>query len=150
MRVWGAFPSGARTRKGQKAQRLRDLDLCLTNHARISHAYSLFCMRGTRSLTAQALHVIVAPGGACHTAPDWDLRSGIVRHFNISVLVGDNTNKGVSVHIPFKKLKSDKLLSAITYVQTDEVKRNVAKIAEQIRNENGLENAVSEIEKYFS
>ncbi|MFI5139977.1 MAG: glycosyltransferase [Sphingobacteriales bacterium] len=55
----------------------------------------------------------------------------------------------LGVHIPVKKLNSGKLLSAITYVQTDGVKRNVAKIAEQIRNENGLENAVSEIEKCF-
>jgi len=56
----------------------------------------------------------------------------------------------LGVHIPVKKLNSDKLLSALTYVQTEEVKRNVTKIGQQIINENGLENAINEIEKYFN
>jgi sterol 3beta-glucosyltransferase len=56
----------------------------------------------------------------------------------------------LGVHIPVKMLNSGKLLSALAYVQTDEVKRNIAKIGQQIRNENGLENAVNEIEIYFS
>jgi sterol 3beta-glucosyltransferase len=56
----------------------------------------------------------------------------------------------LGVHIPVKKLNSGKLLAALKYVQTDEVKRNVIKIGQQIINENGLENAVNEIEKYFN
>lgn len=55
----------------------------------------------------------------------------------------------LGVHIPVKKLTSARLLSALTNVQTSEVKKNVIKIGQQIRNENGLENAVREIEKYF-
>ncbi|MBS1525952.1 MAG: glycosyltransferase family 1 protein [Bacteroidetes bacterium] len=58
--------------------------------------------------------------------------------------------KQLGVHIPVKKLNSVKLLAALKYVQGDEVKGNVVKIGEQIRSENGLENAVSEIEKYFN
>ena len=56
----------------------------------------------------------------------------------------------LGVHIPLKKLNSAKLLSALACVLTDEVKRNVAKIGRQIKNENGLENAVREIEAYFN
>lgn len=55
----------------------------------------------------------------------------------------------LGVHIPIKKINSGKLLSALAYVETDEVKRNVAIIGQQIRDENGLENAVNEIEEYF-
>jgi sterol 3beta-glucosyltransferase len=56
----------------------------------------------------------------------------------------------IGAHIPVKKLTADKLITAITKVQTEEVKKNVAVIGEQIRNENGLENAIREIENYFS
>jgi len=55
----------------------------------------------------------------------------------------------LGVHIPVKKLSSDKLLAAIAYVQTEKVKRNVAVVGQQIREENGVENAVREIEAYF-
>jgi len=56
----------------------------------------------------------------------------------------------LGAHIPVKKLTSVGLLSAITYAQTEEVKRNVATMGQQIINENGLENAINEIEKYFN
>ncbi len=55
----------------------------------------------------------------------------------------------LGVHIPVKKLSSEKLLAAITYVQTDELKKNVATIGQRVREENGVENAIREIEKYF-
>ncbi|TWJ03341.1 sterol 3beta-glucosyltransferase [Mucilaginibacter frigoritolerans] len=55
----------------------------------------------------------------------------------------------IGVHIPVKKLTAEKLISALTKVQTTEVKNNAAAIGHQIRNENGLENAVNEIEKFF-
>jgi sterol 3beta-glucosyltransferase len=54
------------------------------------------------------------------------------------------------VHIPVKKLNADKLISALTKIQTSEVKNNAAAIGRQIRNEKGLENAVNEIEKFFN
>lgn len=56
----------------------------------------------------------------------------------------------MGVHIPIKKLNADKLMSALTKVQTIEVRNNVVTIGEQIRNENGLENAIREIENYFN
>jgi sterol 3beta-glucosyltransferase len=58
--------------------------------------------------------------------------------------------KRLGVHIPIKKLTSENLISALKKVQTDEIRNNVLTVGQQIRNENGLENAVSEIEKYFS
>lgn len=58
--------------------------------------------------------------------------------------------KKLGIHIPIKSLTSNKLISAIRLCQSDEIKSNVLTIGEQIRNENGLENAVNEIEKYFN
>jgi len=57
--------------------------------------------------------------------------------------------KKLGAHIPVKKLTSAKLLQAIAGVQTIEIKNNAGVIGGQIRNENGLENTVGEIEKYF-
>lgn len=56
----------------------------------------------------------------------------------------------LGVHIPVKSLTSDILISAIQHAQTDEIKNNVLRIGQAIRNENGLENALDEIEKYFN
>jgi sterol 3beta-glucosyltransferase len=55
----------------------------------------------------------------------------------------------LGAHIPIKKLTADKLISAIQEVQTEAIKNNVLAVANAIDNENGLENAVNEIEKYF-
>ncbi len=57
--------------------------------------------------------------------------------------------KELGVHIPVKSLSTDKLISAIQKAQTDEMKNNISAIGQQIRNENGLDNAINEIEKYF-
>jgi sterol 3beta-glucosyltransferase len=57
--------------------------------------------------------------------------------------------KKLGTHIPAKSLTADKLLSAIQNVQTDEIKNNVSIIGQQIRNENGIDKAINEIEKYF-
>lgn len=57
--------------------------------------------------------------------------------------------KNIGVHLPYKSFSTDKLVSAIQKVQKDEVKNNVSTIGQQIRNENGLVNAINEIEKYF-
>ena len=56
----------------------------------------------------------------------------------------------LGVHIPVKKLNSSNLIAAISTVQTEEIKKNVAVAGLQIREEKGLENALNEIEKYFS
>ena len=55
----------------------------------------------------------------------------------------------LGVHVPVKKLNSDRLIAALASVETDEIKNNVLEIGQKIRNENGLENAVNEIERYF-
>jgi len=56
----------------------------------------------------------------------------------------------LGAHIPVKKLNADKLIAAIKVCQSEEIRQNVLTIGQKIRNENGLENAVNEIEKYFS
>ncbi len=58
--------------------------------------------------------------------------------------------KKLGVHVPVKSLSADKLISAIQKVQTDEIKNNVSEVGQQIRNENGLDNAITELEKYFN
>jgi sterol 3beta-glucosyltransferase len=59
-------------------------------------------------------------------------------------------SKKIGFHIPVKKLTADKLISAIQLSQTAEIKKNISDIGHTIRNENGLENAITEIEKYFN
>lgn len=58
--------------------------------------------------------------------------------------------KKLGVHLPVKSLSVDKLISAMQKVQTDEIKNNVLIVGQQIKNENGLDNAITEIEKYFN
>ena len=53
-------------------------------------------------------------------------------------------NKKLGFHIPVKSVTAEKLISAIQFVQTKEIKENVAIIGQQIRTENGLENAINE------
>jgi len=57
--------------------------------------------------------------------------------------------RNLGAHIPVKKLNAHRLISAITKVQTNEVRNNVAIIGQQLRSENGLENAVNELERFF-
>lgn len=57
--------------------------------------------------------------------------------------------KKLGIHIPVKTLSFEKIAYAIKTVQTDEIMNNVALIGQQIRDENGLDNAIKEIEKYF-
>jgi sterol 3beta-glucosyltransferase len=57
--------------------------------------------------------------------------------------------KKIGFHIPVKKLTADNLIDSIHLAQKDEIKQNVLKIGQAIREENGLENAITEIEKYF-
>lgn len=55
----------------------------------------------------------------------------------------------LGVHIPLKKLNAARVIAAIKTAQTEAVKQNVLKMGAKIRNENGLQTAVDEIEKYF-
>ena len=57
---------------------------------------------------------------------------------------------GLGVHIPVRKLTSEKLFKGIRHVQSAEIVRNVFAMGERIRNENGTEKAVAEIERYFA
>lgn len=57
--------------------------------------------------------------------------------------------KQLGIHIPVKTLSANKLISAIYKVQDKEIKNNVSIVGQQISNENGLDNAINEIEKYF-
>jgi len=58
--------------------------------------------------------------------------------------------KKLGVHLPVKTLSADKLISAIQKVQTSKMKNNASVVGQQIRDENGLDNAINEIEKYFN
>ncbi len=58
--------------------------------------------------------------------------------------------KKLGVHIPVKSLSTEKLISAIRKVQTAEIRTRVSEAGQQIRNENGLDNAITEIERYFT
>ena len=55
----------------------------------------------------------------------------------------------LGVHIPVKKLDAHKVIAAIADAQTAEVKAAVLNISEKLKNENGLERAIAEIEGYF-
>ncbi|MCY1660226.1 glycosyltransferase [Chryseobacterium sp. SL1] len=58
--------------------------------------------------------------------------------------------KKLGIHIPVKTLSADKLISAIQKVQAKEIEKNVSIVGQQMRDENGLANAITEIEKYFN
>jgi sterol 3beta-glucosyltransferase len=58
-------------------------------------------------------------------------------------------SKGLGVHIPFKKLTSEKLIDAIAKVGSPDIKQNVALLNERIKAENGLEKAIDILEKHF-
>lgn len=58
--------------------------------------------------------------------------------------------KKLGVHIPVKTLSADKLISAIQKVQIKEIEKNVSIVGQLIREENGLDNAITEIEKHFN
>jgi sterol 3beta-glucosyltransferase len=57
--------------------------------------------------------------------------------------------KNLGVHIPVKKLTTEKLISAIQRCQTQEIKNSVAILGHAIRNEKGLDNTMDAIEEYF-
>lgn len=57
--------------------------------------------------------------------------------------------KKLGIHIPAKKITAEKLISAIQLSQTEEIKKCILSVGQIIRNERGLEKAVTEIENYF-
>ena len=58
--------------------------------------------------------------------------------------------KKLGVHIPVKTLSAKNLIAALEKLQSEEIRNNVSIIGNQIRNENGLDNAITEIENYFN
>ncbi len=58
--------------------------------------------------------------------------------------------KKLGIHIPAKKLTAPKLISAIELSQAAEIKNNVFSVGQAIRNEKGTDNAIREIENYFT
>jgi sterol 3beta-glucosyltransferase len=57
--------------------------------------------------------------------------------------------KNLGVHIPFKKLTTEKLSDAIRKTQAPEMIKSVAEIGEKINNEGGLGSTINKIEDYF-
>lgn len=57
--------------------------------------------------------------------------------------------KKLGLHIPVKKLDALALLEAIKKVQTEAIKSNVLTAGQLLRSEQGLENALRELEQYF-
>jgi sterol 3beta-glucosyltransferase len=57
--------------------------------------------------------------------------------------------KKIGVHLPAKALTIDKLVAAISHVQTKEVMEHVMTMGLSVNNEDGLDSAVIEIERYF-
>jgi sterol 3beta-glucosyltransferase len=58
-------------------------------------------------------------------------------------------SKGVGVHIPFKKLTTQKLLAAIEDTEGLSMKREANILGEQINRENGLKKTIDALENYF-
>jgi len=57
--------------------------------------------------------------------------------------------KNLGVHIPFKKLNTQKLLSAIEKTHGPAIQKNVIEIGEKIKREDGLKKTIDALEKYF-
>lgn len=58
--------------------------------------------------------------------------------------------RNLGIHIPVKKLTAEKLISAVKQCETNIIKENVSLIGQAIIDENGLGNAIIEIEQYFN
>jgi sterol 3beta-glucosyltransferase len=57
--------------------------------------------------------------------------------------------KNLGVHVPFKKLTTQKLLSAIEKIKTATIKHNAFEMGEQINRQDGLKKTIDELERYF-
>jgi sterol 3beta-glucosyltransferase len=57
--------------------------------------------------------------------------------------------KKLGLHIPFKKLTTQKLLAAIETIQSPQFRQNAMDIGERIARENGLDRTIDALEKYF-
>jgi sterol 3beta-glucosyltransferase len=58
--------------------------------------------------------------------------------------------KNLGVHIPIKKLTTQKLLSAIEKTQTPAIQQKAIETGEKINRENGMKKAIDRLEKYFT
>ena len=56
---------------------------------------------------------------------------------------------GLGGHIPFKRLSPDKLITAIHCVLLPEVTQHLARMAGHLNGEDGLHNAIANLEEYF-
>jgi sterol 3beta-glucosyltransferase len=83
------------------------------------------------------------------------LRSGLPL-IVVSILADQPVNgkiieqKKLGCHLPFKKLSPEKLLQAINAAEDHLIKENCSATAAVIRSEDGLGNAVTLLEKYFT
>jgi sterol 3beta-glucosyltransferase len=59
-------------------------------------------------------------------------------------------DKKLGVHIPFKKLTAEKLLGAIALSQTPQIIKNAGLTGENMNKEDGLGQAITALENYFS
>ena len=57
--------------------------------------------------------------------------------------------KNLGVHIPFKKLNTQKLLSAIEKTHDPEMKQNAIEMSERISSENGMKKAIDALQNCF-
>jgi sterol 3beta-glucosyltransferase len=58
--------------------------------------------------------------------------------------------KKLGTHIPFKKLTTQKLITAIEKIQGTEMQQNAIEMGEKINSENGLKKAIDRLEIYFA
>jgi sterol 3beta-glucosyltransferase len=58
--------------------------------------------------------------------------------------------KGVGIHIPFKKLTAKKLMSALIKTESAEVKLKAFQMGEQINADDGLSHTIYKLENYFT
>jgi UDP:flavonoid glycosyltransferase YjiC (YdhE family) len=57
--------------------------------------------------------------------------------------------KKLGVHIPFRKLTTEKFLSAIEKTQNPEIKHQAFDMGERINREDGLKQTIDALEKYL-
>jgi sterol 3beta-glucosyltransferase len=58
--------------------------------------------------------------------------------------------KKIGAHIPFKKLTAKKLIAAIDETQTPSIRNNAFAAGEKVNAEDGVEEAIEQLERYFN
>jgi sterol 3beta-glucosyltransferase len=57
--------------------------------------------------------------------------------------------KGLGRHVPFKKLSPNKIIAALQTLGSLKITQNVSTLARQLQREDGLQNAITNLEQYF-